>query len=356
MNPLRNANINYFNGWFFVTFQVAMNKTVFGVIDGKKLIHNALGRMVSENLCRLGEIFKEIYVDACVVMPNHVHAVIRITPSPPSPQRARGHDIIGARGHDIIGAQRARGHEIIEGKDLTYFIGRFKSFTTNQYHKMVKAGECVDIGTRLWNDNFYDNLISSHRELEAVRNYTRRNPERWEEDRFGAVTSYAVGNAELLNEPMVAFVASDTRDDWSKEKPHLREWRELAVSRDAQRIVRGTPRCVPLISTFTSFEERGALERRLEKRRPFVWVAPGGIREPLPSRVATACAEGWGLAISPVPSGTGVNKQRAIWCNRYVLRVAERIFVGTITPGGTLDSLLPQGVRKGQRAAPVGGV
>ena len=266
------------------------------------------------------------------------------------------HDIKGVGGHDIKEAQRARGHDIIGGKDLTYFIGRFKSFTTNQYHKMVKAGECVDVGTRLWNDNFYDNLVSSHRELEAVRNYTRRNPERWEEDRFGAVTSYAVGNAELLNEPMVAFVASDTRDDWSKEKPHLREWRELAVSRGAQRIVRGTPRCVPLISTFTSFEERGAFERRLEKRRPFVWVAPGGIREPLPSRVATACAEGWGLAISPVPSGTGVNKQRAIWCNRYVLRVAERIFVGTITPGGTLDSLLPQGARKGQRAAPVGGV
>ena len=110
MNLLRNANINYFNGWFFVTFQVAMNKTVFGVIDGKKLVHNALGRMVSENLCRLGEIFKEIYVDTCVVMPNHVHAVIRITPSP---QRARG--------HDIIGAERARGHDIIGvgGKELT---------------------------------------------------------------------------------------------------------------------------------------------------------------------------------------------------------------------------------------------
>ena len=313
MNPLRNTNINYFNGWFFVTFQVAMNKTVFGVIDGKRLVHNALGRMVSENLCRLGEIFKEIYVDTCVVMPNHVHAVIRITST--SPQRARGHD-------------------------LTYFIGRFKSFTTNQYHKMVKAEECIDIGTRLWNGNFYDNLVSSHRELEAVRNYTLKNPERWEEDRFGAVTSYAIGNVELLNEPMAAFVASDTRDDWNGERPHLRGWRELNAAGSVQRIVGGAPPCVPLISTFTSFEERGALERRLEKGRPFVWVAPGGIREPLPPRVAEACAEGWGLAISPVPSGTGVNKQRAIWCNRYVLRVAERIFTGTITPGGTLDSLL----------------
>ena len=43
MNPLRNPNINYFKGWFFVTFQVAMNKSVFGVISDKKLILNALG-------------------------------------------------------------------------------------------------------------------------------------------------------------------------------------------------------------------------------------------------------------------------------------------------------------------------
>ena len=319
MNPLRNANINYFNGWFFVTFQVAKNKTVFGVIDGKRLVHNALGRMVDENLRKLGDIFKELYIDTCVVMPNHVHVVVKITST---------------------------------DKDLTYFIGRFKSFTTNQYHKMVKAGECIDIGPRLWNDNFYDNLVSSHRELEAVRNYTRRNPERWEDDRFGAVTTYAIGNAELLSEPMMAFVASDTRDDWSKEKPHLRAWQELKCEGGASNLVRETPPCVPLISTFTSFEERGALERRLEKRRPFVWVSPGGIREPLPQRVATACAEGWGLVISPVPSGTGVNKQRAIWCNRYVLRVAERIFTGTITPGGTLDSLLST-PRHGGRGATI---
>ena len=32
MNPLRNPNINYFKGWFFVTIQVAKNQSVFGVL------------------------------------------------------------------------------------------------------------------------------------------------------------------------------------------------------------------------------------------------------------------------------------------------------------------------------------
>ena len=331
MNPLRNTNINYFKGWFFVTFQVAMNKSVFGVISDKKLILNALGEMVRENLLGLGRIFTELYIDTAMVMPNHVHVVLKI-------------DSRDGR------------------KDLAYFIGRFKSFTTNQYHKFVKAGECVDLGSRLWADNFYDNLVSSHQELINVRNYTLKNPERWEDDRFGAVTTYRVGNVELLSSGLVAFVASDTHDKWGEERPHVREVHEVSrteaggpryeagaryEAEDGRPAYRqgsddGAARLkeLPLVSTFSSFEEQGALAMRLAAKRPFVWVDPAGIKANLPVSVKTACAEGWGLVISPVASGTGLNKQRAIWCNRWVLKVAERIYVGTIKKGGTLDTLL----------------
>jgi len=97
---------------------------------------------------------------------------------------------------------------------------------------------------------------------------------------------------------------------------------------------------LPLVSTFSSFEEQGALVRWLAAKRPFVWVDPAGIKAALPQPVKTACEEGWGLVISPVATGTGLNKQRSIWCNRWVLKVAERVFVGTIKAGGTLDTLL----------------
>lgn len=328
MNPLRNPNINYYRGWFFVTFQAAMNKSVFGVIADKKLILNALGEMVRENLLGLGRIFSELYIDTAMVMPNHIHVVLKID-------------------------------SLDERKDLSYFIGRFKSFTTNQYHKLVKAGECVDLGSRLWADNFYDNLVSNHQELINVRNYTLKNPERWEDDRFGAVTSFSLGNLELLSCSLVAFVASDTRDKWGEEKPHVRkvelffprtesgEARYKAGAGEARyKAEAGEARYeanlkeLPLVSTFSSFEEQGALARRLDARRPFVWVDPAGIKANLPASVKAACDEGWGLVISPVATGTGLNKQRAIWCNRWVLKVAERIYVGTIKKGGTLDTLL----------------
>ena len=37
MNPLRNPNINYFKGWFFVTMQVAKNQSA--VPRGRTPVH-----------------------------------------------------------------------------------------------------------------------------------------------------------------------------------------------------------------------------------------------------------------------------------------------------------------------------
>jgi hypothetical protein len=45
-NPLRNPNINYSDGWFFVTMQVARNKTMFGVIADGRCELNALGLQI----------------------------------------------------------------------------------------------------------------------------------------------------------------------------------------------------------------------------------------------------------------------------------------------------------------------
>ena len=176
--------------------------------------------------------------------------------------------------------------------------------------------------------SYYDNLITSRRELENIRAYVRDNPARWDNDRFGPVTTYHCGNLDLLHEALVAYVASEPDTE-------VRPYDTECPSREA-----GPPCPAPVISTFTSPQERGVLARCLAVRRPFIHVMPGGIPERLPPAVARACAEGWALVLSPSAPGTGVNKQRAIWCNRYVLDRAARITHGYIRPGGTLETLL----------------
>jgi hypothetical protein len=98
----------------------------------------------------------------------------------------------------------------------------------------------------------------------------------------------------------------------------------------------------PLISTFTSAQERAVFAKALASGRRFVKVCPGGIplESELEPAVAAACNEGRGLLISPAPSGTGVNKQRAVWCNEYILKNAAEVWAGDITAGHTLASLI----------------
>ncbi len=359
---LRSPDINYDKGWFFITFQVAHNKSVFGAIVGEACVLNALGEAVKAAWITQSEHTPELKCDAFVVMPNHFHAICRVGAvahdnivGPLPPRRALvSPNIVGP-----LPLRRGKGGE------LSRIIGRFKSYTTHLYHKMREAGTCVDIGPRLWQDSFYDNLISTHEELEGIRRYIRENPARWNEDRFGAVTTHSVGNVELLNGRLVAFVASEAparcqgphdnhparcqgdydnhpaRCQGDYDNPLARWPRGHDNSAQCQGDYEKVFSCRgAVISTFTSPEERMVKRMCLQKRYPFIWICPGGIPEPLPSVITSACKEGRAFVCSPVPSKTGVNKQRAIWCNQYVLQQAKTIWRGTIRPGGSLETLL----------------
>ena len=221
---------------------------------------------------------------------------------------------------------------------------KLKSLAAREYRLLGSRGKFLGCGgviprTKLWQDNYWEKIVTNHEQLEAIRLYIENNPKRWSTDRFGPVTTFSCGNLALLDEPFVAFVASQgARGDalapreWARHDGLApQEWEAL-----------GERGCdpPPVISTFTSPQEREALRRLLAKKRRIIAVYPGGIPTVLPPAIAESVDAGRMLLLSPVESGTGVNKQRAIWCNEYVIRRATKVWCGTITPGGTLESIL----------------
>ena len=298
---LRNSGVNYRYGWFFVTFQVAKNKTELGAIVGEKCVLNPLGEAVEALIVTLGKYNPEVYVDSHVVMPNHVHLILKIEDRPDNDEHHLGK-----------------------------IMRKLKSLAAREYRLLKEQGLARDIGSGLWQENYWEKIITSHDQLEKTRRYIADNPKNWSIDRFGPVTSHSLGNLELLNEPFEAFVASQ----------------EARADALAPRLISGCGAVAPrvIISTFTSPQEREALRRILAKGQRFIAIYPGGIPAVLPPQIATAVENDTALLLSPVPSGTGVNKQRAIWCNEYAIRHASRIWCGHITPGGTLQSIL-QGTR-----------
>jgi len=317
---LRNANIDYSHGTFFVTIQAAFNKTIFGAIVGEQSVLNEFGKAIQESLQSLGERYPGTEVIEFIVMPNHVHILLRL-------------------------ARRRDNHK----HQLGYVIGRFKGWIAKVYRDMLAQGQVVDVGPTPWQRDYWDKLVTTAEQLEAFRRYIRQNPAKWTRDRFGVVTSYSFGEIGLLNARLVGFVAS--QGAWAEElKPRLL-WRKAGTeARQPSPEVRRSDLAMnaqahqpdPIISTFTSAQERAVFRKLLAKGRRFVKIYPGGIppSEVLEPEVADACKAGKALLISPVPTGAGINKQRAVWCNEYVLKNAAEVWVGAITPGHTLESLV----------------
>ena len=301
---LRNGKINYRFGWFFVTFQVFENKSLLGAIVGENCILNELGLAVKGLIETLPKYNPEVYVDCFVVMPNHVHLVLKIDDRPTN-----------------------------EEHHLGKIMRKLKRLAAREYRILGSRGVVPCQGSKLWQDNYWEKIVTSHGQLEAIRRYIENNPKSWSIDRFGPVTAFSRGNLALLDVPFVAFVASQgARGDALAPQ----DWESL-----------GGRGChpPPVISTFTSPQEREAQRRLLAKKRRIIAVYPGGIPAVLPPAIAESVDAGRMLLLSPVESGTGVNKQRAIWCNEYVIRRAKKVWCGTIASGGTLESIL-KGVSK----------
>ena len=187
---LRNAKINYKRGTFFVTIQAAFNKTIFGAIVGEKCVLNELGKVVEESLKSLGGRYDGVEIDEYVVMPNHIHFIIKIA------------------GVEARHPEKAVDAATNPNHDLGFVVGRFKSWVSKVYRDMVAEGKAVDVGTTPWQHDFWEKLVTTPEQLEGYRRYIRENPAKWTRDRFGAVTSYTFGNIALLNAQLVGFVAS----------------------------------------------------------------------------------------------------------------------------------------------------
>ena len=343
---LRNANINYRCGWFFVTSQVAHNKSIFGAIVGEKVVLNDLGQKVWKYWQELPAKYPELEVFESVLMPNHFHALIRIH-------------------------YRATNRE----HHLGFLMSRFKGGAGYIYGKMRRAGLVEDIGEHLWQFDYWDDLVTSDGEFAAQAKYIRENPVNWSRDRYGACTSYHYGNLDLLNGPRIAFVASQgfyaselrPRRIWGRQdvRAEARRTDEEGLRAKARRSEEGlganqarrtggggasSMRAASasavnnpiIISTFTSAQEREALRRALSKGKRIIQVIPQGIPpegELLPE-LAAACREGRALLLSPQQSGSRLNKKVATWCNEYVLRHSDEIWVGDISPNGMLHAMI----------------
>ena len=149
-------------GAYFLTICTHRRQCLLGAMVDGRVILSSIGKIVVEEWLRSAEVRKEIELDAFVIMPNHLHAIVAIH---------RGEREIVS---NCLESQR----RAIKAKTIGSFVSGFKAAAT------VRANELRGTpGKSIWQRNYYEHVIRSEKELNQIREYIENNPLRWQIDR-----------------------------------------------------------------------------------------------------------------------------------------------------------------------------
>ncbi len=157
--PTRLKDYDYSTpGAYFVTVCTHNRKSLFGNIVGgdifsaPKIILSSVGKIVNDEILNIESHYKNIKIDKFVIMPNHIHLIIRIT-------------------------ERINAFPTIK-YDIPNVVGKFKASVTRN------VGKAFMPSAKLWQDSFHDHIIRGEEDYKEIWQYIDKNPAKWKEDKF----------------------------------------------------------------------------------------------------------------------------------------------------------------------------
>ncbi|MCC8188874.1 MAG: hypothetical protein LIP08_15610 [Bacteroides sp.] len=186
-------------GCYFITICSFKHTCLFGTITADATVQlSVIGKIVEQEWERSFTIRNELFCDAFVIMPNHIHAILWIDTSPvpdpvssASPASAPTSDVpvsdTGIRDVSfpvdplpVVSGQESSGI-CRPAQSISSFVAGFKSSVTRRVYENHAAS-----GKRrlLWQPRFHDHIIRSFHHYQYILNYIRENPARWADDKF----------------------------------------------------------------------------------------------------------------------------------------------------------------------------
>ena len=164
-------------GAYFVTLCTQGRVCLFGEIMAGEMRLNEYGEIVQKEWFRSAEIRREIvlFSDEFVVMPNHIHGIVRIVESPNAHVGATG-PTAGATDATV----GATGRSPLQGpakRSLASFVAGFKSAVTKRINDRRGTP-----GATVWQRNYYEHIIRHAESLNRIRAYILDNPLQWHLD------------------------------------------------------------------------------------------------------------------------------------------------------------------------------
>jgi putative transposase len=139
-------------GWYYVTICTDERRYYFGEIDKENAFVrlNTMGRIADRFWNEISKHFPLVTVDAFIVMPNHIHGLLKFDSS----------DTKGTP--NTFGPQSRNLPSVIRG-----FKGAVQTFAT--LNRMPFK----------WQGSYHCNIVNSQKRVDIIRNYIKMNPKKW---------------------------------------------------------------------------------------------------------------------------------------------------------------------------------
>ena len=157
--PTRLKNYDYSqNGYYFITIcthnkqKILCNIVGDGVYDIPQTNLTACGMILEKYIIFMNSKYKNISIDKYVIMPNHIHLIIKIV------------------NESHIGMSQAP--YPTSNAIIPKFISLFKRYCNRE------------IGNNIFQRSFHDHIICGEKDYLKIWNYIDTNPQKWKADCF----------------------------------------------------------------------------------------------------------------------------------------------------------------------------
>ncbi|MFZ2096947.1 MAG: transposase [Anaerolineales bacterium] len=168
-------------GAYFVTLVTKGRLNLFGeIIEGEMKV-NQYGKIVQLTWKDLPRYYSYITLEAFIVMPNHVHAIVIIdadaTSRGGSSQTGESIPVKSISGR-LIKSEDGKTRPYDQRRHgLPEIIRALKSYSARRINQVRHLS-----GETVWQRNYYEHIIRNQRELGQIRLYIMENPRQWAQD------------------------------------------------------------------------------------------------------------------------------------------------------------------------------
>lgn len=172
----RLPNRNYAaNGSYFITICTKNRDHYFGNVVSGQVHLSVIGKIAQRFWVDIPNHFDYTYIDAYVIMPNHVHGIVVI-------DRPENIETLQCN----VSTQNDAPWDITQRQFMSNISAKPGSLgAIARSYKSVVTRWCRENGHNhfAWQSRFYDHIIRADGSLDCIREYIINNPTKWEEDK-----------------------------------------------------------------------------------------------------------------------------------------------------------------------------